>query len=165
MNGVRVEVVESTAGLRALARDWEALWQRVPETTPFQSPAWLVPWWHHFGPGRLATITLRKAGRLRGVLPLYHAAGRAGGALRLLGGGNTDYLDVLVEPGWAGELGPVIIEALAEIREPDEAVRLERLPAGSVLVCGEGYSSSLAAASLAELGVDAGDLIGSYAAW
>jgi rhodanese-related sulfurtransferase len=33
------------------------------------------------------------------------------------------------------------------------------------LVCQEGYSSSLAAASLVELGVDAGDLIGGYEAW
>jgi rhodanese-related sulfurtransferase len=32
-------------------------------------------------------------------------------------------------------------------------------------VCQEGFSSSLAAASLVELGVDAGDLIGGYDAW
>ena len=34
-----------------------------------------------------------------------------------------------------------------------------------VLVCGQGYSSSLAAASLVELGVDAGDLVGGYEGW
>jgi rhodanese-related sulfurtransferase len=33
------------------------------------------------------------------------------------------------------------------------------------LVCGHGYSSSLAAALLVELGVDAGDLVGGYEAW
>jgi rhodanese-related sulfurtransferase len=33
------------------------------------------------------------------------------------------------------------------------------------LVCMQGYSSSLAAASLVELGVDAGDLIGGYEGW
>jgi rhodanese-related sulfurtransferase len=33
------------------------------------------------------------------------------------------------------------------------------------LVCTHGYSSSLAAASLVDLGVDAGDLIGGYEAW
>jgi rhodanese-related sulfurtransferase len=33
------------------------------------------------------------------------------------------------------------------------------------LVCAHGYSSSLAAALLVELGVDAGDLIGGFAAW
>jgi rhodanese-related sulfurtransferase len=33
------------------------------------------------------------------------------------------------------------------------------------LVCQQGYSSSLAAVSLVQLGVDAGDLIGGYEAW
>jgi rhodanese-related sulfurtransferase len=33
------------------------------------------------------------------------------------------------------------------------------------LVCQEGFSSSLAAASLVELGVDAGDLVGGYDGW
>jgi rhodanese-related sulfurtransferase len=33
------------------------------------------------------------------------------------------------------------------------------------LVCAHGYSSSLAAALLVDLGVDAGDLIGGYEAW
>ena len=33
------------------------------------------------------------------------------------------------------------------------------------LICAHGYSSSLAAALLVELGVDAGDLIGGYEAW
>jgi rhodanese-related sulfurtransferase len=34
-----------------------------------------------------------------------------------------------------------------------------------ILVCAEGYSSSLAAATLVELGVDAGDLDGGFDAW
>ena len=34
-----------------------------------------------------------------------------------------------------------------------------------VLVCAQGYSSSLAAASLVELGVDAGDLVGGFEGW
>jgi rhodanese-related sulfurtransferase len=33
------------------------------------------------------------------------------------------------------------------------------------LVCEHGYSSSLAAVQLVDLGIDAGDLIGGYAAW
>ena len=34
-----------------------------------------------------------------------------------------------------------------------------------VIVCAHGESSSLAAATLVELGVEAGDLVGGYAAW
>lgn len=47
----------------------------------------------------------------------------------------------------------------SEWRDPELAGR--RL----MLVCREGYSSSLAAASLVELGVDAGDLVGGFAGW
>jgi rhodanese-related sulfurtransferase len=44
--------------------------------------------------------------------------------------------------------------------------RTEQLAGRRVcLVCAHGYSSSLAAALLLELGVDAGDLIGGYEAW
>jgi rhodanese-related sulfurtransferase len=43
----------------------------------------------------------------------------------------------------------------------DEALAGRRL----CLVCAQGYSSSLAAATLVELGLEAGDLIGGYEAW
>jgi rhodanese-related sulfurtransferase len=43
----------------------------------------------------------------------------------------------------------------------DPSLRGKRL----VIVCAEGYSSSLAAATLVELGVDAGDLDGGFDAW
>ena len=43
----------------------------------------------------------------------------------------------------------------------DPSLRGRRL----VIVCAQGYSSSLAAATLVELGVDAGDLEGGFEAW
>ncbi len=44
--------------------------------------------------------------------------------------------------------------------------RAEQLAGRRVcIVCAQGYSSSLAAALLVELGVDAGDLIGGFDAW
>jgi rhodanese-related sulfurtransferase len=53
--------------------------------------------------------------------------------------------------------------------DPDCAYRnpaIARVEARLILFCAEGYSSSLAAASLRQLGfVDAGDLIGGFAAW
>ena len=48
--------IEEAADLPTLERlrpDWEALWQTVPDATPFQSPAWLIPWWRHVGQGAL----------------------------------------------------------------------------------------------------------------
>jgi rhodanese-related sulfurtransferase len=73
---------------------------------------------------------------------------------------------------------------LVDIRSADERERFGVLPGSEhiplsvlpwraeqlagrriCLVCSQGYSSSLAAALLVELGVDAGDLIGGYEAW
>ena len=73
---------------------------------------------------------------------------------------------------------------LVDIRSADERERLGAIPGAQhiplsvlpwrteqlasrrvCLVCAQGYSSSLAAAQLVELGVDAGDLIGGYEAW
>ncbi len=82
--------------LRGLTPEWRALWERCPRATPFQSPEWLVPWWDAFHPGRLKCLEHRHDGRLAGFAPLYEDDA---GIVRLLGAGNTDYLDVLVEPG------------------------------------------------------------------
>ena len=38
-------LVEDEAGLEALAPEWWELWRRCPAATPFQSRAWLLPWW------------------------------------------------------------------------------------------------------------------------
>jgi rhodanese-related sulfurtransferase len=73
---------------------------------------------------------------------------------------------------------------LVDIRSLDECERDGRVPGAThiplsvlpwrteqlagrrvCLVCAQGYSSSLAAALLVELGVDAGDLIGGFEAW
>jgi rhodanese-related sulfurtransferase len=67
-----------------------------------------------------------------------------------------------VIPG-SKHLSPLVLEWRAdptcESHDPELAgLRL-------ILLCNHGYASSLAAASLVELGVDAGDLDGGFAAW
>ena len=51
--------------------------------------------------------------------------------------------------------------------DPMSRWRDERIPPGArvVLMCDEGYQSSLAAATLCDLGVDATDLDGGFQAW
>lgn len=94
---IPLEIGEITAAgeLERLRPEWACLWERS-RATPFQSPEWLLPWWHHlFGGGRLWTLTLRREGRLSGLAPLF-VWGE--GCVSLLGSGVTDYLDILVEP-------------------------------------------------------------------
>jgi rhodanese-related sulfurtransferase len=70
---------------------------------------------------------------------------------------------LLVDTRCAGE---DVIEGAVRIPLSVLPWRTEQLAGRRVcLVCAHGYSSSLAAALLVELGVDAGDLIGGYEAW
>ncbi|WP_431270373.1 GNAT family N-acetyltransferase [Dankookia sp. P2] len=72
----------------------------MPGATPFQSPAWVMPWWRHVGQGALLVLALRAAGRLVGLFPFYRYTRPEDGARLLfpLGIATTDYLDALVLP-------------------------------------------------------------------
>ncbi|MFN3650148.1 MAG: GNAT family N-acetyltransferase [Armatimonadota bacterium] len=108
---------EGEPALADLEAEWWELWGRTPGATPFQSPAWLLPWWRHLGRGRLLTLAWRAEGRLVGLaaftlsaspgLPLRRLPLRR---LRLLGCGHSDYLDLLVAPGWEAP----VLASLAE---------------------------------------------------
>ena len=97
-----LDILRSTSELQALVPEWTALWLSADRAKPFQHPAWLVPWWHHFGQPDLRVITLRASedGHLVGLLPLYIYREPASGErqLLLLGAGTSDYLDGVFLP-------------------------------------------------------------------
>jgi CelD/BcsL family acetyltransferase involved in cellulose biosynthesis/glycosyltransferase involved in cell wall biosynthesis len=84
-----------TESLQNLEPEWQELYERCPDATPFQSPAWLLPWWTAFGQGETWMLTMRSRGRLTALAPLVIKSRRA----MLMGAGISDYLDVLAEPG------------------------------------------------------------------
>ena len=117
--------------LAALAPEWDTLWHRVPGASPFASPRWLLPWWRQWGTGRPRVATLRRAGRLAAVLPLYVLDEPGGAKLLPMGAGTGDYLDALAEP--EADPGALLAEALAG--SPDAAsCDLIEIPAGGRLL-------------------------------
>ena len=118
--------------LHALAEDWRDLWQRVPNATPFQSPAWQLAWWRQFGSRRPVVASLREGGRLVGLLPCY-VLDEDGGKLLPIGAGISDTLDVLLAPeappDAAGRLLAEVLRAAGPIARAD----LTDLPPGSLL--------------------------------
>lgn len=97
---MHIERIDTDEEMEALVPDWNALWQRVPGATPFQSPHWLVPWWRQFGTGMPRILTARAKERLIGVLPLYEL--REPGCVKLLpiGISVSDYIDALADPAY-----------------------------------------------------------------
>jgi CelD/BcsL family acetyltransferase involved in cellulose biosynthesis len=92
----------TTAGeLHALEPEWSALWKHSVTATPFQSPAWLIAWWTHFGNGALHVLALRGRGELVAVAPFFAYPSAEGHVLSTIGAGITDYHDLLVLPEFA----------------------------------------------------------------
>ncbi|MER9410158.1 GNAT family N-acetyltransferase [Mesorhizobium sp. M0589] len=92
---LRSEIIDDPVKFDALTPHWWKLWEQSSSATPFQSPAWLVPWWRSFAPGELATVAVWRGGDLVGLAPLYLEHGTAGSKLLPVGISLSDYLDIL----------------------------------------------------------------------
>jgi CelD/BcsL family acetyltransferase involved in cellulose biosynthesis len=104
---LQAEVIRHAEPFAALEPDWWELWRGVDAATPFQSPAWLIPWWERFGPGDLFVATVRDAGRLVGLAPFYIEDGTR--RLLPLGISVSDHLDVLIAPGFETLAGQALV--------------------------------------------------------
>ncbi|MBV8935393.1 MAG: GNAT family N-acetyltransferase [Alphaproteobacteria bacterium] len=110
---VKIEQVTSEAVIGQLVPEWQALWRRAGDATPFQSPEWLLSWWRFFGNGAPLVLTAREHERLIAVLPLYHHAESGCAKLLPIGVGLSDYLDALVEAAHSGTV-EALLQALLE---------------------------------------------------
>jgi len=141
-----VALLDTDAAVLALAPEWEALWRRVPGASPFASPAWLLPWWRHFGTGAPRVAIQRVGEQLSGVLPLYRLDEPGVRKLLPIGAGTTDHLDALLEPDVAA--GPLLQAALDHARTDGvDVCDLIEVPPGSALhgIAPEGWRMHWAA--------------------
>lgn len=129
--GLAIRELRQIEELEALAPAWWALWRRAPQAMPFQSPAWLIPWWHSFRPGELRTIAVERQGQLVGLAPLYLETGPLGRRLLPLGISLSDYLDVLLDPDFAEEAGAAIMAHLAAADWHWDVLELQELAPGA----------------------------------
>ncbi len=126
-----VEEATTTADLERLRPEWEALWAADPSATPFQHPAWLVPWWKHVAEGKLWTLAVRDSGRLVGLVPLYVYTQASGSRdAFLLGIATSDYLDALTV---SNGVVPAVLSHLDRCRDRWDVLDLQPLRPGSPL--------------------------------
>ena len=104
---IEASVVDSLSAFTTLRPEWNALLNASGSASPFLTWEWLHTWWRHMrGASRLRIMTVRADGELIAIAP-FHAA-RSTAHLRcldMLGTGcvGSDYLDVIVRPGWESD--------------------------------------------------------------
>jgi CelD/BcsL family acetyltransferase involved in cellulose biosynthesis len=136
---IATRILRDATSLAAIECAWWDLWQRIPQATPFQSPAWLIPWWQHFHPGSLFVIAAERAGALVGLAPFYVEDGPLGRRLLPVGISVSDYHDVLLDPAFESDAGKALLRAaldagdwdrwdLEELRPDAAALRLPLPP-------------------------------------
>lgn len=130
---IQTDVSSSLERMRELASEWQALWSRCPGASTFQRPEWLLAWTEAFQPRGIRLIEFRRDSQLVGVAPLLIYPRNGEQVLAFMGGGVSDYLDVLVDPDWEREILDVICDSI--LQQPDwTLLDLTDLPANSVLV-------------------------------
>ena len=96
-----MKILRDLEQLEQIAGAWWDLWRRDETATPFQSPAWLIPWRRVFAPGPLHVAALWREERLAALAPLYLE--EETGRLLPLGISLSDNLDILAESADAAQ--------------------------------------------------------------
>lgn len=93
-----VRTVLDAAGFAAVEGEWGDLHARSVGAGPFQAYPWLASWWAGYGrPGRLRVVLVHADGRLVAAAALALTRRGPFRVLVPLGGGQSDYHDVLVD--------------------------------------------------------------------
>jgi CelD/BcsL family acetyltransferase involved in cellulose biosynthesis len=145
MSNTTGRIIRDAAELEALAPRWWELWRRCPAATPFQTPAWLLPWWRCFTPGDLVIMAVERGEALVGLAPFYREDRTYGRRLLPLGISLSDYHDVLVDPAEISAAWEVIVE-LAKQEPGWELWTLEELMPGATalgLPCPSGWQEQV----------------------
>ncbi len=131
-----VSVAADEADLKALRHEWDELLERSSENRPFSTWTWASCWWDHHRAGkRLFIVTLRDGeGRLTGLAPFYRewlVPGVPVRRLRLMGAGNSDYLDLILTRGKEEDLAKALVAFLAAHGRAWQLLTLEEVPGDS----------------------------------
>jgi len=130
---------ENIDELSALRPAWDTLLSLYPPATTFSTWEWLSSWWNSFGTNRqLLTLALFDSGRLVGLAPFSICKERVGWfslrVLRLMGdgSGDSDNLDLPVQPGFESALAESVLRSLRQRRRQWDVCLLNTLPPDSL---------------------------------
>ena len=129
------KVLRVTEDLERFAPAWKKLWYEALHPTPFQSPEWLLPWWHSFGQPDLRAVVLSRDEVPIGLIPfyVYREPGARERRLLPIGVSTTDYLGGLYSPACTDDDIEVGLRTLLTDAGWDEMVTTQLRPRAPML--------------------------------
>ena len=102
---ISIEILTENFQLMNFRDEWFEFWKTNPYHHPFNSPDWVIPWWKYFGNDKPLLLIFRVGYALSGCIPFYiHLSAEGERQLKLIGTGNSDYLEVLLSPEYSVEI-------------------------------------------------------------
>jgi CelD/BcsL family acetyltransferase involved in cellulose biosynthesis len=139
------KVLRATEELERFAPEWKKLWHEALHPTPFQTPEWLLPWWHNFGQPDLRTVVLTRGDRPIGLIPyyVYREPGAPERRLLPVGVSTTDYLGGVYSPDCTDDEIELGIRSLLADAEWDEMIMAQLRPRAPMLRVGRRIDPNL----------------------
>ena len=134
MAHLQVRILTDRESLANIVPSWDKLFRRSPDATPFQRPEWLLSWMRAFEPQNPIVIAVEHRDQLVGLAPFLIYTRQSERILAFMGGGVSDYLDVLVEPDFAEQAACLILEVSDTRRSQWTRLELTDLPEASVFL-------------------------------
>jgi CelD/BcsL family acetyltransferase involved in cellulose biosynthesis len=131
MSSISWQEIRGPGMLAELEPEWSGLWQRSPSATPFQAPAWLLPWWRAFAPGDVFSLAAWQGSRLVALAPTYLERGPLGHRLLPIGVSLSDYQDILVDAEAGDTVCGSLVQRMADFAPAWDAWEITELAPGA----------------------------------
>lgn len=135
---IQCELVTEFSRLDELSCEWRQWAEKDKSTTVFQCWEWTRAYWKAYGAHvSLCCVGVHQRGRILGILPLV----RRGESVEFLGTPESDYNDLLCEPGAATTVLEAALSFLIRSDYPWTCAVLEKIPAASNILRSVPYLS------------------------
>jgi CelD/BcsL family acetyltransferase involved in cellulose biosynthesis len=134
---MQVRILQNISSIEPLLGEWDELWSRCPQATPFQRPEWMFSWMQVFQPREPLLVEFRRDGALVGLAPLLIYESGSDRVLAFMGGGVSDYLDVLFDPAVTAEAVQLFWDLVLQLGNGEHAwntLNLTDVPGASCLL-------------------------------
>jgi CelD/BcsL family acetyltransferase involved in cellulose biosynthesis len=137
MREYSLEIIENISLFERLEKEWDSLFRESKAASIFQSFEWQRSWWRYYGEGNpnlaLHIILVRSGNRLVAIAPFFLENLSICGLLKFsrlafLGDEVSDYLDILIAPGFEKDCVHHIAQHLEDCVPRINVIHLQDIP-------------------------------------